>query len=127
MVNALRGGSRIAASLMFSEGLCLILSGKIERDEDFKSAKYFYIDSTGNVKIQLPDEVKGASNFLDGMAMVVDAEDKVGFIDKTGKMVIPMKYVNDQPGGYIQFYNGFTYMRSKRGYIDKTGYEYFKD
>jgi hypothetical protein len=127
LVNGLRCGSRCSVPMMFSEGLCLILSGEVKRDLDFNSVSYTYIDSTGIVKIQLPEEVKGATGFSNGMAMIANAENKIGFIDKTGKIIIPMKYIDDEPGGVTEFRNGFAYIRSKRGYIDRSGYEYFKD
>ena len=82
-----------------------------------------YIDTTGKTVIDL--EGLGYQNlgpFSEGLAGIVDDVDenfKVGYIDKTGKVVIPCTY---RSGG--MFSNGLARvetMDGKWGYIDKTG------
>ena len=59
------------------------------------------------------------SDFSDGLA-VVELNDKCGYIDKTGREVIPLKYdwANDFSEGLAD-----VQLNGKWGYIDKTGRE----
>ena len=58
------------------------------------------------------------SNYSEGLACVQDANHKWGFIDKTGKVVIPCqwKYANDFREGMATVEDN-----NKWGLIDKTG------
>ena len=79
-----------------------------------------YMDHTGKTVIDL--EGRGFRNlgpFTNGLAWVVDETGKVGFIDKTGALVIPCIY--ESTGSFSS--DGLTYakMDGKWGYIDKAG------
>ena len=63
-------------------------------------------------------EYKGAA-FCEGLAPVMDDNEKWGFIDKTGKLVIPCKW-----NGVESFSEGLAVVLDdnwKWGFIDKTG------
>ena len=70
--------------------------------------------------------------FSEGMACVV-SDERVGFIDSTGKLAIPFKYsiCYDEhytwSDGYGVFYNGvaLVQMGDKWGYVDKNGNDTF--
>ncbi len=75
----------------FSDGLIAVSNG----------VKWGFADASENLKIQLEyDEV---GDFSDGLAKVsvkADRGSKCGYIDKTGKQVIPIKYVGDNCGDF---------------------------
>lgn len=121
-------------------------------DEKYKSAGIFcnglcpvvkpgmwpqYIDRDGNVVIDCKEYggigVENAGSFNEGLAKVELKNGKLGFIDTSGKLVIPAKY------GYVRtFQNGYCIVRYDKlsldsdvddGYtwyvIDKKGNELF--
>ena len=54
--------------------------------------------------------------------MVQDENEKWGFVDKSGELVIPCKWKS--AGGFVQNNNGLSYVKDdndKCGFIDKTG------
>lgn len=116
--------------LVFQEDLCLTNIGYSEKDGE--PVLGFY-NRQGKVALTLPDSIVFASHFYDGLAAVVGKESRaLGFIDKKGKLVIPMKYSLAVEGAYPtpqivipKFINGFAYLKALKGYIDKNGYEYF--
>ena len=62
---------------------------------------------------------KDAGNFSEGLAGVMDANEKWGFIDKTGKVVISCQWK-----GARDFHEGLALVKDaneKWGFIDKTG------
>ena len=58
-----------------------------------------------------------SGDFSEGLAKVKIAG-KIGFIDQTGKLVIPAQFVDAEP-----FSNGMSVVniKGKYGFIDKTG------
>jgi bifunctional DNA-binding transcriptional regulator/antitoxin component of YhaV-PrlF toxin-antitoxin module/uncharacterized protein YdeI (BOF family) len=63
---------------------------------------------------------KGAE--LGGLIVVQDENEKWGFVDKSGELVIPCKWKS--AGGFVQNNNGLSYVKDdndKCGFIDKTG------
>lgn len=65
------------------------------------------------------ERLHSSGAFLEGMATYKDSNNKYGFIDITGKLVIPCQWKS-----VGQFYNGLAMVRhenGKMGYIDKTG------
>ena len=64
----------------FSDGLCLVE----------KNDKFVFIDTKGNEIIRT--NYMDVRYFSDGMASVLNDNGKTGFIDKTGKLIIPCKY-----------------------------------
>jgi hypothetical protein len=53
-----------------------------------------YIDKTGKIMFTLSPDLRGES-FSEGLARVYSrSKDRYGFIDTTGKLVIPVKYVS---------------------------------
>jgi hypothetical protein len=60
-----------------------------------------------------------ASKFWEGLANVVDGNNRCGFIDKTGKLVLPCQWKNA-----LWFSEGLAGVQDdneKWGFIDKTG------
>ena len=94
----------------FSDGLAVVKK---------KDGTYAYIDKTGKVAIDA-SKYSSALPFYEGLAMVRSRDThKAGFIDKTGKEVIPCQY---RWAGY--FRNGATYASDAEGknwLIDQTG------
>jgi len=65
------------------------------------------------------DEWKEVGDYHEGLAWVKDANGKWGFIDKTGRLVIPCQWVEAE-----RFSEGLAVVRDfndKWGFIDKTG------
>ena len=83
------------------------------QDED---RKYGYIKKNGEIIVD-PIYDKAAS-FSEGLA-VVTKDDKAGFIDTTGKIVIPLQF-KDEVG---EFKNGMAKIEieDRYGFIDRTG------
>lgn len=89
----------------FSEGLAAItISGKEKGGED--RGKIGYIDETGQLVIkpefedsdnEESEEAKTFSEGLAAVAIVKDGSYKHGYIDKTGKVVIPFQYDEVHP------------------------------
>jgi hypothetical protein len=103
----------------FSEGFAMVFVA-IGKGDD-ASENPVFIDRTGK---RLNKEIyESAKPFKGGFAAVVklgDEDWKWGFIDKTGKLAIPM--VHDMAGGYepeMSFSEGLC--PTKKGYIDTTG------
>lgn len=107
---------------------------------DTLSEKFGYMSITGDIVIEPQFEL--ANPFFEGLASVSDGE-KYGFIDTSGKLVIPMKYdivgetehrmsigypndrrqVNTGPFSAVYFSQGLCAVNEngKYGFIDKTG------
>ncbi len=130
---------QFSQAFMFNEGLAPV--------QDPKTGKYGYIDRTG--KLVIPYQFNAAYVFSEGMAAVsnmtsefiwdyidphkqtghIELEEKYGYIDKTGKLIIPYKFKAVEPfnDGVALVYNkernpwGGVYYNSAIGYIDKTG------
>ncbi len=128
----------------FYDGLAVVLKhddwsdslSKINEETFVKrwheSEKYRYYNTNGEIVLVLSDSILDAGNFSDGLAPVLTANKKLGFIDKTGQWVIQPKYELSLAGAYPMpyivvpyFQNGFAYIKSFKGYIDKEGNEYF--
>ena len=94
----------------FSDGLAVVKK---------TDGTYAYIDKTGKIAIDA-SQYSSVLPFYEGLAMVRSRNThKAGFIDKTGKEVIPCQY---RWAGY--FRNGVTYASDAEGknwLIDKTG------
>jgi hypothetical protein len=94
---------------------------------------FVYIDKKGKDVIEMDADVAFAGPFHDGLAPVIKRKKGLGFIDKKGNIVIPFEYYPDYVGGYPivfmvvpKFINGFAYLKNLKGYIDKSGKEYFE-
>jgi hypothetical protein len=92
----------------FSEGLAFVVS-----DGGHPTC----IDKSGETKFQLK-QAKYVASFSEGLAMFITVDEKVGFVDKTGKVVI-----NPQFEIALPFFEGFAAVcqDDKWGFIDKTG------
>lgn len=97
----------------FSEGYALVIKGD----------KKGYINKQGNMTIIL-DENQWGTDFSEGLAVILTwsdtKPDSYGYIDTTGKMIIPSVYSKSFP-----FSEGLALVSdshsAKTGYIDKTG------
>ena len=94
----------------FSDGLAVVKK---------KDGTYAYIDKTGKIVIDAAN-YRHVESFSEGLAMVRSSDARrAGFIDQTGKEVIPCQY---RWAGY--FRNGATYASDAEGknwLIDQTG------
>ena len=94
----------------FSDGLAVVKK---------KDGTYAYIDKTGKIVIDAAN-YRHVESFSEGLAMVRSSDARrAGFIDQTGKEVIPCQY---RWAGY--FRNGATYASDAEGknwLIDKAG------
>ena len=105
-----------------------------------KDNRWYAVDITGKELFALDEELsidstKGTSDFHEGLAKVENKETKkYGFVDKTGKMVIPAEYSYysygvcefDEYGDKGRpFHDGLTVVYDSAnayyGYMDKTG------
>ncbi|HEY9719537.1 MAG TPA: WG repeat-containing protein [Trichormus sp.] len=124
-----------------------VITPKFETAEDFSEglaavfvhSRWEYIDRTGKVVIQMPDDCSDAGSFSEGYAAVAMGGEKNasepygirqgakwGFIDKSGKMIIPPQFY--APANWqTKFSNGLALVASgsdahyRFGYIDRTG------
>ena len=118
------GEDEIVSFHSFSEGMAA--AGK--RPNMYTPRKWGFIDKGGNVVIQC--EYDDVEDFKEGFARVSN-DGKYGYINKTGKLVVPIIYerpaigsVNDQiflDG--TDFSEGFArvYKDGKWGFVDTTG------
>lgn len=99
----------------FSDGLLLVFT----QTGDYTTNRFFFIDPTGNVVLTIdPNQFKNVKPFSEGLAMVTDVKSNSGFIDKTGKLVIPCLYSEAK-----DFQKGLSYveLNNKKVLIDKKG------
>jgi len=92
----------------FSEGMALVV---VAGEKD-----YSYIDTSGKRVIE---QDRSAGSFHEGLAAVGNGH-KSGYIDKTGKIVIPLKFDNTQ--GFHEGL-GAVEVAKKWGFVDKNGNE----
>jgi hypothetical protein len=90
-------------------------------------SKWGYIDTTG--KTVITPQFSGAENFAEGLGLVW-TEEGLGYIDKTGKLIISASQLAVGAGDYIfqlgSFSSGLAkvevgYQGQKLGYIDRNG------
>ena len=85
--------------------------------------KWGFIDMNSG-KIVIPATYEKVWDFTEGLAAVAEGHNKVGFIDTTGKLVIPMQDV-DHRSGYYSFGNGIAILEEPetglKGAINKEG------
>lgn len=101
----------------FSEGLALV-----RVDDKEGHSQYSYIDKAGNPVMILPKDIS-ARSFSEGLAVVVNDQQKFGFIDHSGRLVIPYTY-----DYAANFYAGLALVsqyssesKQKQFFIDKNG------
>lgn len=119
--------------MRYSDSLCAVAIGVRPSDQEVAREYYYgYADRKGEIKLVMPDSIILAGDFSDGLAPVVAKGGNLGFINKKGETVIPFKYSVAVQGAYPfpelvipRFINGFAYLKAFKGYIDKSGYEYF--
>ena len=61
---------------------------------ELTSGRYLYLDREGSVALNLPDEVRSASAFCEGLAVVQSADGRYGVLNRQGRMVVPMDYTD---------------------------------
>ena len=75
-------------------------------------------------EIAIPAAYTKVWDFCEGLAAVADGSNRVGFIDRSGELVIPMLDVDHNPG-YYSFDNGIAILEAKgtglKGAINKEG------
>lgn len=118
----------------YIDGDCnVVIPPKYEIAEDFSEGLacvaepgwvygYKFIDTNGEVVISLEDGISVCGYFQEGLC-VVRVDGKYGFIDRTGKMVIPPKfdcaYGFDRGRALVSF--GESESGDNSGIIDRTG------
>ena len=115
-------GAEYKDATLFSEGLAAVINEK---------GFIHYIDKSGNIKFELPDDGKGspvqkAGIFIEGLARFQNAEKLWGFINKEGKVVIKPRYdyVRNFSEGLamVERYNKTT-RETSRGFINNQDVE----
>lgn len=113
-------GSDYRNASLFSEGLAAVV---------IEQGFIHYIDLSGNIKFELPDDGKGspvqkAGLFSESLARFQNSENLWGFIDMMGKVVIKPTYdyvYNFSEGlALVEKYNE-TINETSRGFINKEG------
>lgn len=140
--DAIELSRELGRPLTFYEGLCPVKQYcllKVIGDDGKESFRinpdsmcFTYIDQNGKAALSLPSTFEMGGFFSDGLAPVLDGKGNFGFIDKKGQIVIPPEYEAMLAGGYPiaylivpEFIGGFAYIKSWKGYIDKTGKKYY--
>ncbi|WP_201624539.1 WG repeat-containing protein [Psychrobacter immobilis] len=88
-----------------------------------KDGKWGYVDTKNKAIIPINLAYETVNDFSDGLAAVFSYEEnsdnlKYGYIDKTGKLVIPMQFIKaywDDSEGLIDFNNGIAVVNDKEG------------
>ncbi len=97
-----------------------------------KDGKWGYVDTNNKPVIPINLAYETVNGFSDGLAAVFNYEEnsdnyKYGYIDKTGKLIIPMQFLKvywDDSEGFIDFNNGIAIISDREGRticIDKKG------
>jgi hypothetical protein len=100
----------------FNEGLASVTYTNILNKQSFG-----YIDKKGTLSIKLDTSINKVGNFENGMAYIITKANKLGFIDKTGKITIPCIYDGKETYMLIR---GNTIVAAKDGKfytLTKTG------
>jgi hypothetical protein len=109
------------AVMPFTEGLAGVMIDK----------KFCYIDKKGRIVIKLDPDYTGY-HFSEGLAQVCKGDNKCGFIDRKGKMVVEPKFSSSFGDPYGDFRGGLADVSQIEGdiwihgYIDKTGKYFYK-
>lgn len=90
---------------------------KLERIK--QKDRFGFADENG--KVVIPCQWKSASNFSEGLALVMSDRGEWGYIDKKGKIIIPYRWI--QAGTFCEGLARVEDTNFKWGYIDKTGKE----
>lgn len=126
----------------FYDGLCLAKSfvdfidtlenGELRHAIMQDSTYFLFFDQEGEIQLELPSSISFVGHFSEGLAPALNKDKKLGFINKQGQWVIEPKYELEVAGSYPlpylvvpEFRGGFAYIKSFKGYIDRTGKEYF--
>ncbi len=126
----------------FREGLMPVLAGTVDADGYLINEQWNYINEQGQVVDLNRGRFLYVFDFFEGLAAVIDKDTmKVGYIDTTGKLVIPCQYdAYDSMGGvYVGYfhdgkatvftsgsfvetaYGGFTVKGAQIAEINKSG------
>lgn len=97
----------------FSEGLVVVQ----------KEGKWGYVNKENKPVIAIDLDYEQVNDFADGLAAVFDFEQnsdnmKYGYIDKTGKLIIPMNFTRvywEDNEGKIDFKNGYALVNDSEG------------
>jgi hypothetical protein len=113
----------------FSDGLLLVrMKGDDHSESDrsyyerYPDYQNYYYDTSGKVVFKMDDDKRFATPFHDGLARIANYEgenDDKGYIDKTGKEVIPLKY--KKAGDFSEGLAAVSEGGGAYGFIDKTG------
>jgi hypothetical protein len=98
----------------FSEGLAMVSVYK--GDGELKQIACGYIDTTGKEVIAL--QYRHALDFGEGLAAVQNFDNKWGYINKSGTMVIPFEFDDASP---FDMGKAFVKRNGKLGFIDTAG------
>jgi WG containing repeat len=114
--------AKYAKSGRFIDGIALV--GLYTKKNELGTMRYAFINRKGKVLFENPKKFTAIdySSFAEGLAPVA-VNDKWGFINKNGKLVISAQFLNISQ--HTRFSEGLAPVRSanayKYGYIDPTG------
>jgi len=118
----------IGKPLRFKNGFCKIMEFPMEiMKQNSEFATFSFINMNGK-RLNI-DSAIDVGDFSEGLAMIVNQNKKMGFIDTTGKTVIKCQYDIKQFNSNAQFHNGLciVYKGDKFFFIDKKGNEYYQE
>ena len=99
---------------------------ELHRDWESESPKAGYLDRTGKRVLEV--DFSQAEEFSDGMARVVDGNNRIGFINTNGELVIPCQYpfTGEVDMACSNFHEGYCWVVIDSGndwyaFIDKKG------
>lgn len=81
--------------------------------------RWILIDTQGNVIFDNPDSLEIASEYADGLLLAKNTDNLYGFIDKTGRFVIPAQY--PAAAGFYQGVAAVTTQEGVQTYIRPDG------
>jgi hypothetical protein len=118
---------RFVEGYPFSSGMALVIIHRFKKGM-FYFNQYGYIDRSGKLVIRVREPLDSKSfrvsyqdkdlTFFEGMLQVTQ-NDKSGFMDKSGKMVIPPRY--NAVGFFSEGLAAAKGKNDRYGFIDKTG------
>jgi hypothetical protein len=105
---------KFGAAHTFSEGMVV---STLNRDFDRASNQWILLDKSGKY-VELPQVKDIGSQFSEGLIAAKNNQEKWGYLDKTGKVIIPFKF--DRAASFAE---GLAYvlLEDKFGYINRRG------
>ncbi len=96
----------------FGSGMLLVTNGLVGYVKGVKYTRWGYLDQDG--VLQIPIQYYSAMPFCEDKAAVADTKMKFSYIDKTGRVVVPIDVRGGRLSGAFGFYKGKAYVSDKK-------------